>query len=135
MPEFEAQHLIANYLDRETARIDALIAEKERMLALLEEKRAALISRVVTRGLDPNAPLKPSNAPWFDETPTGLVSGKAETGSFNRLALAVSVNASDQPVEGDGFGVLKTALLLAGHFCQEKISLSGIPNMSVWPVR
>jgi type I restriction enzyme S subunit len=47
---------IANYLDRETARIDGLIAEKERMLALLEEKRAALISRVVTRGLDPNDP-------------------------------------------------------------------------------
>lgn len=58
-PEEETQRLIADYLDRETARIDALVAEKEKMLALLEEKRAALISRAVTRGLDPNAPLKP----------------------------------------------------------------------------
>ncbi|WP_177186343.1 hypothetical protein [Nitrosomonas sp. Nm166] len=41
-----------------------MIAEKERMLTLLEEKRAALISRVVTRGLDPNAPLKPSGQEW-----------------------------------------------------------------------
>lgn len=68
-PSEDNQHLIANYLDRETARIDGLIAEKERMLALLEEKRAALISRVVTRGLDPNAPLKPSGQEWLGEIP------------------------------------------------------------------
>lgn len=63
------QSRIANYLDRETARIDGLIAEKERMLALLEEKRNALISRVVTRGLDPNVPLKPSGQEWLDDIP------------------------------------------------------------------
>lgn len=68
-PPIDQQKLIANYLDRETARIDGLIAEKERMLALLEEKRAALISRVVTRGLDPNAPLKPSGQEWLGEIP------------------------------------------------------------------
>jgi type I restriction enzyme S subunit len=68
-PNEERQRLIANYLDRETARIDGLIAEKERMLALLEEKRAALISRVVTRSLDPNAPLKPSGQEWLGEIP------------------------------------------------------------------
>jgi type I restriction enzyme S subunit len=68
-PSAERQRLIADYLDRETARIDALIAEKERMLALLEEKRAALISRVVTRGLDPNTPLKPSGLDWLGEIP------------------------------------------------------------------
>lgn len=69
LPEVSAQRLIANYLDRETARIDGLITEKERMLALLEEKRAALISRVVTRGLDPNAPLKPSGLEWLGDIP------------------------------------------------------------------
>ncbi|WP_136474410.1 restriction endonuclease subunit S [Pseudomonas sp. DG56-2] len=69
LPELGAQRLIGNYLDRETARIDGLISEKERMLALLEEKRAALISRVVTRGLDPNAPLKPSGQEWLGEIP------------------------------------------------------------------
>lgn len=69
LPEISAQRLIASYLDRETARIDGLIGEKERMLALLEEKRAALISRVVTRGLDPSAPLKPSGQEWLGEIP------------------------------------------------------------------
>ena len=67
--DIDAQTRIANHLDREVARIDGLIAEKERMLALLEEKRAALISRVVTRGLDPSAPLKPSGLEWLGEIP------------------------------------------------------------------
>ncbi|MCP5199070.1 MAG: restriction endonuclease subunit S [Gammaproteobacteria bacterium] len=68
-PSQDIQCLIADYLDRETARIDGLIAEKERMLALLEEKRAALISRFVTRGLDPDVPLKPSGQEWLGEIP------------------------------------------------------------------
>lgn len=68
-PPIETQSLIANYLDCENARIDGLIAEKKRMLALLEEKRAALISRVVTRGLDPNASRKPSGREWLGEIP------------------------------------------------------------------
>lgn len=69
VPPLEEQRLIANYLDRETAGIDGLIAEKERMLALLEEKRATLISRVVTRGVHPSALLKPSGQEWLGEIP------------------------------------------------------------------
>ncbi len=69
LPDVETQNLIADYLDRETARIDALLAEKEKMLALLEEKRAALISRAVTRGLDASAPLKPSGLDWLGDIP------------------------------------------------------------------
>jgi type I restriction enzyme, S subunit len=69
LPSFADQTNIANYLDRETARIDGLIAEKEHMLALLEEKRTALISRVVTRGLVPNAPKRPTGQEWLGEIP------------------------------------------------------------------
>ncbi|MDX5934120.1 restriction endonuclease subunit S [Acidithiobacillus thiooxidans] len=69
LPSLTDQSSVANYLDRETTRIDALIAEKEHMLALLEEKRTALISRVVTCGLDPNASLKPSGQEWLGEIP------------------------------------------------------------------
>lgn len=69
VPAFATQRLIADYLDRETAYIDALVAEKETMLALLEEKRAALISRAVTRGLNPDAPLKPSGLDWLGDIP------------------------------------------------------------------
>jgi type I restriction enzyme, S subunit len=69
LPELGAQRLIARYLDRETGRIDGLIAEKKRMLALLEEKRAALISSVVTRGLRPAMTFKPSGSEWLGEIP------------------------------------------------------------------
>ncbi len=69
IPPASLQEEISNYLDRETARIDELIAEKEHMLALLEEKRTTLITRVVTRGLDPNAQLKPSGQDWLGEIP------------------------------------------------------------------
>jgi len=78
LPEISAQRLIANYLDRETTRIDGLIAEKERMLALLEEKRAALISRVVTCGLDLNAPFKPSGQEWLGDIPAHWRVGRAK---------------------------------------------------------
>ena len=67
-PEPE-QRAIAAFLDRETARIDALIAKKERLIAVLQEKRAALISRAVTKGLDPSAPRKDSGVAWLGEIP------------------------------------------------------------------
>ena len=63
------QILIATFLDRETAKIDGLVARKERLIELLHEKRTALISRVVTRGLDPNVPMKDSSSEWLGNTP------------------------------------------------------------------
>lgn len=68
-PPLPTQHRIAAYLDRETAQIDALVAEKETLLGLLEEKRASLISHAVTRGLNPKAKLKPSGIPWLGDVP------------------------------------------------------------------
>ncbi len=69
LPPKNKQRAIADYLDRETARLDALVAAKERVLGLLAEKRHALITRAVTRGLDPRAPLRDSGIPWLDEIP------------------------------------------------------------------
>ena len=69
LPVLQQQRAIAEYLDRETARLDALVAAKERVLGLLAEKRRALITRAVTRGLDPRAPLRDSGIPWLGEIP------------------------------------------------------------------
>ena len=63
------QRAIAAFLDRETARIDALVAKKERLIELLQEKRTALITRAVTKGLDPNVPMKDSGVEWLGEIP------------------------------------------------------------------
>ena len=69
LPPEPHQRTIADYLDRETARLDALVAAKGRVLGLLAEKRRALITRAVTRGLDPNVPLRDSGIPWLGEIP------------------------------------------------------------------
>ena len=68
-PPRDQQCAIADYLDRETVRLDALIAEKERLLKLLTEKRQALITRAVTRGLDPDVPMRDSGIPWIGDIP------------------------------------------------------------------
>ena len=63
------QCAIADYLERETARLDALVAEKVRLLKLLAEKGQALITRAVTRGLDSDVPMRNSGIPWLGEIP------------------------------------------------------------------
>lgn len=69
VPPREMQRAIADFLDREAARIDALVAAKERLLNLLAEKRKAIIATAVTRGLDPKAKLRDSGVPWLGEIP------------------------------------------------------------------
>jgi len=69
MPPVEEQRAIANFLDRETTRLDALIAKRQRMIELLQEKRAALITHAVTRGLDPDVPLRDSGVEWLGRVP------------------------------------------------------------------
>jgi type I restriction enzyme S subunit len=70
-PPLPEQHAIAAFLDRETARIDTLIAKKERQIELLQEKRSALISHAVTKGLDPNVKMKDSGIEWLGMVPEG----------------------------------------------------------------
>ena len=69
LPPLPTQRRIAAYLDCKTRQIDLLVAEKETLLGLLEEKRASLISHAVTRGLHPKAKLKPSGIPWLGDVP------------------------------------------------------------------
>ena len=69
VPGLREQRTIADFLDRETAKIDALVARKERLIELLQEKRAALITRAVTRGLNPDVPMKDSGVEWLGEIP------------------------------------------------------------------
>ena len=68
-PDLDEQRAIAGFLNRETTKIDALVAKKERLIDLLQEKRTALITRVVARGLDPNVLTKDSGVEWLGEVP------------------------------------------------------------------
>jgi type I restriction enzyme S subunit len=68
-PDRSTQQRIADFLDRKTAAIDELIAKKERLVALLAEKRQALITQLVTKGLDPSVPMKDSGIEWIGQVP------------------------------------------------------------------
>lgn len=69
LPPLPEQRAIAAFLDRETAKIDDLIAEQQRLIALLTEKRQAVISHAVTKGLNPDVPMKDSGVEWLGEVP------------------------------------------------------------------
>ena len=69
VPPLGEQQAIAEFLDREMGKIDALVKKKERLIELLQEKRTALISHAVTQGLNPNAPKKDSGIPWLGHIP------------------------------------------------------------------
>ncbi|MBQ4853509.1 restriction endonuclease subunit S [Rhodanobacter sp. B2A1Ga4] len=100
VPPPRQQSAIAAFLDRETGKIDALIAEQEKLLTLLAEKRQATISHAVTRGLNPNAPMKDSGVPWLGEVPErwdvvrlgSVYKEVAELGNDELPILSVSIH-------------------------------------------
>ncbi len=77
-PVPDEQRVIATFLDHETAKIDALIEKQQRLIELLKEKRQAVISHAVTKGLNPKAPMKDSGVEWLGEVPAHWVVTKAK---------------------------------------------------------
>ena len=82
-PDVEAEN-IANFLDHETAKIDTLIEKQQQLIKLLKEKRQAVISHAVTKGLNPDAPMKDSGVEWLGEVPEHW-----EVGKFGYISLVV----------------------------------------------
>ena len=76
LPSLPEQRAIAAFLDRETAKIDALVAEQRRLMDLLREQRQAVISHAVTKGLNPDAPMKDSGVEWLGDVPAHWKVGK-----------------------------------------------------------
>lgn len=69
VPPLAEQKAISSFLDVETSKIDGLVSEQRRLIELLKEKRQAVISHAVTKGLNPNAPMKPSGIQWLGDVP------------------------------------------------------------------
>jgi type I restriction enzyme S subunit len=86
------QQAIASFLNRETTKIDALIAEQQRLIELLQEKRQAVISHAVTKGMNPDAPMKDSGVEWLGQVPEHWGIGQ----SRRRFALR-----NERALEGD----------------------------------
>jgi type I restriction enzyme S subunit len=115
LPSFDEQQKIANFLDHETAKIDTLIDKQQQLIKLLKEKRQAVISHAVTRGLNPDAPMKDSGVQWLDEVPEhwGVVKLKH---IISELESGCSVNASDIPAQENEIGILKTSCVYTRSF-------------------
>lgn len=71
LPSLTEQKAIADFLDRETDKIDELVVEQQRLMKMLKEKRQAVISHAITKGLNPNAAMKPSGVEWLGDVPDG----------------------------------------------------------------
>lgn len=111
----DEQIAIANFLDRETAKIDTLIAKQDRMIELLGEKRSAIISHAVTKGLDSNVKMKDSGVEWLGEVPEHWEIKKMKH-VIKKIESGTSVNASNEPASVTEFGVLKTSCVYTGQF-------------------
>ena len=136
LPPLPEQQAIAKFLDRETSQIDALVAKKERLIELLQEQRTALISRAVTKGLDPNVPMKDSGIEWLVEIPAHWEVKKA--------SLLFSIGSGTTPptdqreyYDGDTGWVTTSELRESVVTATEKTvtakALQAFPTLSVYP--
>ncbi|WP_026331462.1 restriction endonuclease subunit S [Thioalkalivibrio sp. ALE11] len=118
IPPPDEQATVAAFLDHETGKIDALIEEQRRLIELLKEKRQAVISHAVTKGLDPNVPMKDSGVEWLGEVPAhwGVV-------SLSRVLSGIdqgwSPTAEAFPASAGDWGVLKLSAIRTGQFVEK----------------
>ncbi len=115
LPPLAEQCAIAAFLDAETARIDALIAKQAALVALLQEKRRALISHAVTKGLDPAAPMRDSGVAWLGAVPAGW---EVKRLKYCLLSLdqGWSPQCENRPAEGNEWGILKVGCVNGNTF-------------------
>ncbi len=116
-PASNEQRAIAAFLDREIEKIDALVTRNERLIELLQEKRAARITRAVTRGLDPNVPMKDSGVEWLGEIPAHW-DVKRLRHIVHRIEQGSSPECENREAGANEWGVLKAGCVNRGVFLE-----------------
>jgi type I restriction enzyme S subunit len=135
IPPLDEQRAIAAFLDRETARIDELIAKKQRLIELLAEKRTALISHAVTKGLNPDAPMKDSGIPWLGETPLYWNIERLKF-RYRRIEQGWSPQCENRTTEPGEWGVLKVGCMNTENYNESEnkalpANLDPIPHYEI----
>jgi type I restriction enzyme S subunit len=120
LPSLEEQSAIATFLDRETARIDALVTEQEKLIDLLKEKRQAVISRAVTKGLDPQVPMKDSGIAWLGEVPAHWDVVRLKFIS-PEITVGIVIEPSKYYSLGGGVPALRSLNVRSGKIVQENL--------------
>lgn len=113
LPPLPEQTAIAAFLDRETAKIDTLVAEQERLIELLKEKRQAVISHTVTKGLNPKVPMKHSGVEWLGEIPAHW-----DVGSLVRISQRIVVGIAEAATHAyadEGTAILRSTNIRPGR--------------------
>ena len=119
VPPVDEQQAIADFLDRETARLDALVDTKQRLLDLVAEKRKAIIATAVTRGLDPKVKLRDSDVPWLGEIPPHWDLTRLKF-HLNGITQGWSPQCEALPSGPDEWGVLKAGCVNGDTFNAEE---------------
>ena len=119
LPPLGEQTAIAEFLDRETGKIDELVAEQRRLMELLKEKRQAVISHAVTRGLNPAAPLKPSGIEWLGDVPAHWTVATVRR-IVDRIEQGWSPDCFGRPAEPEEWGVVKSGCVNRGVFNEQE---------------
>ncbi len=112
MPPLHEQTLIAAFLDRETAKIDVLVAEQRRLMELLKEKRQAVIAHAVTQGINPHAPMKPSGIEWLGDIPEHWELKRLKY--LGEAIIGLTYSPADIVDEGSGTLVLRSSNVQGG---------------------
>ncbi|EOG1394683.1 restriction endonuclease subunit S [Vibrio cholerae] len=119
LPPDLTQQAIEKFLDRETQRIDSLIEEKQTFIKLLKEKRQALISHVVTKGLNPNVEMQDSGIEWIGQVPKHW-----SVVQLKRLIDSIEQGWSPEclatPAKNERWGVLKSGAVNGGVYSQDE---------------
>ncbi len=117
-PPAAEQEKIAAFLDWKTGQIDALIAKKQALIEKLKEKRLAVITQAVTKGLDPSVPMKDSNWSFFGQIPTHWTIGKLAR-RVEQIEQGWSPACEDRQATEEEWGVLKSGCVNDGNFRQD----------------
>jgi type I restriction enzyme S subunit len=131
---YDEQTQIANFLDHETARIGALIEEQQRLIELLDEKRKAVISHAVTKGLKPDVPLKDSGSEWLGEVPAHW-----SVVPVRRIIYSIdqgwSPEASNTPADHGEWGVIKLSAVDRGRFWPSENKALNLTHENVYSLK
>ncbi|GAB0058509.1 Type-1 restriction enzyme EcoKI specificity protein [Candidatus Magnetaquicoccaceae bacterium FCR-1] len=128
-PPLPEQSAIAAFLNRETGKIDALVAEQEKLIVLLKEKRQAVISHAVTKGLNPDAPMKDSGIEWL-----GMVPEHWEVKRFKDVCSEIvdCKNRTPEENEQGKYFVVRTSCIKDGRFDTSQGYFTDYDNFVEW---
>jgi type I restriction enzyme S subunit len=131
VPTFDEATNIANFLDHETAKIDALIEKQQRLIELLKEKRQAVISQAVTKGLNPNAPMKDSGVEWLGEVPAHWEVKRLK----NTSQIIDCRNKTPEYFEGGEYFVIRTTNVKNQVLTMADALFTDERNFKIWTQR